>query len=65
VNGWRVVSIAKDPLPLVRRPMPSQRALPLKAAAPKSSGTVNSPLLTAVAAFVSGPAIRLPPVGAS
>ena len=38
----------------------SQRAGPVKTPGPKSSVTVNSPLLMAVAELVSGPAMTVP-----
>src|SRR3954471_13125405 len=42
--------------PLLRTAISSQRASPGKAGVPKSSRTVNNPLLTTVGAFVIGPA---------
>ena len=46
--GWRGASVAKGPtLPLVRTAISSQRAAPTeKGALPKSSATVNRPLVT-------------------
>jgi hypothetical protein len=49
---------------LVRTPISSQRALPLKIPAPKSNGTVKRPLVTPTAKLVMVPPIWLPPLGA-
>src|SRR4051812_46582628 len=63
VSAWRGVNgIRAAATPLLRTAISSQRASPGKADAPKSSGTVNRPLLTTVGAFVIGPANTAPPI---
>ena len=61
MSFWRGDSVVKLVAPLVRTAMSSQRALPLNTPAPKSSMTVNSPLVTGVAALVSAEPATLPP----
>ena len=63
VSAWRGVSVVKSPaLPLVRTPISSQRELPSKTP-PKSSVTVNKPLLMEVAELVSvAPSCVLPDI---
>ena len=64
VIGWRGMRLVNAPPPLVRTPISSQRPVPVKFA-PKSSATVNKPLLTLTGALVSGDPTWLPTVSAS
>ena len=65
VSAWRGVRLVKAPLPFVRTAMSSQRAPPVNTPPPKSSATVNKPLVTPTEAVVTGAATMLPLTSAS
>ena len=65
VSDWRGLNVLNEFAPLVDTLISSQRGGPVKTPGPKSSVTVNSPLLTAVALFVKGLPCGVPPVAAS
>src|ERR1039457_1584323 len=60
VIGWRGASVAKAVAPFVRTAISSQLDVPVKAPAPKSTSTVNTPLVTRTALLVTGPAMATP-----
>jgi len=62
---WGGVSGVKLPAPLVLTARFSQRFAPVNTPAPKSSVTVNRPLLTGTALVVRVPPIWKPPAAAS
>ena len=63
INLCRGASVVKLPVPVVRAAISSQRCAPiLNGLLPKSSVTLNTPLLTATAELVAGPATKGPPV---
>ena len=65
VRPCRGVSAVNAPPPAGRASICSHRSPPLKTPLPKSIVTVNKPLLTAVAEFVTGPATTVPAAGSS
>src|SRR5436190_4790272 len=65
VIGWRGTSMVNAPEPLVRTPISNQRGEPSNTPAPKSSVTVNKPLLTLLAELVRDPPVFAPPLTAS
>ena len=68
VNGWRGLNTScAETTPLDRTAISSQRALPANVVPPKSSATVNSPLVTLTGARVMdvGDPAGTPPVAAS
>jgi hypothetical protein len=58
-RGARISNTAAEPF--VRVAISSQRSAPGKIPAPKSTLTVNKPLVTETAEFVTGPLITAPP----
>ena len=64
-DGVAGASVMKLPTPLEHAAISSQRSGPVKTPMPKSSVTVNRPLLTAVAALVTKTPCCVPPVSAS
>ena len=62
VNCWRGVSVVKGLAPLVSTPISSQLVWPVNTPGPKSTSTVNRPLVTTTALLVTGPAMGTPPV---
>ena len=63
-TAWRGASVEYEAAPLVcTRPISSHSRWPsVKGLLPKSTATVNRPLLTLTALLVTGPETRIPPV---
>ena len=64
MSGWRGERVVKPP-PFFCALISNQRSGPVKMPGPKSSVTVNRPLLTTVVALVNGPPATLPTERAS
>src|ERR1035437_1854374 len=62
VSSWRGFSVVKLLTPFVSTPIANQLVWPVNTPGPKSTSTVNSPLVTMTPLVGTGPATALPPL---